>query len=269
MFSTACVTQFVRGVKPWLQQKFDIIKDAYFGDTPEAKYLERWDQVENLVNQDELGLINWQAHVTPRWPLYLQAISTIILFSASAYYHNQSCISEKTMKRLRKFDISAIAIMIMGSSTPPIYYTTMCDEHTYYRYFYLTFTCSSCLYAMYVSLSPGQEDFGNIYLLAVAYIVAGLSVLPFFLHFLLFADPQFNPNFATTFLSGLAFGSSFILGAVIYALRFPEKHYKRTFDIWGHSHSIFHTLVLVGAIIAWFTTIKCFHERQIYQCPIA
>jgi adiponectin receptor len=28
----------------------------------------------------------------------------------------------------------------------------------------------------------------------------------------------------------------YILGAIIYALKMPEKYYPKTFDIWGSSH---------------------------------
>ena len=34
------------------------------------------------------------------------------------------------------------------------------------------------------------------------------------------------------------------LGAWVYNMRFPEVVYPGRFDVWGHSHQVFHVLVL-------------------------
>ena len=43
-------------------------------------------------------------------------------------------------------------------------------------------------------------------------------------------------------------GFLYILGAGIYAARFPERLAPGKFDIWGSSHQIFHVLVVLAAI---------------------
>ena len=45
----------------------------------------------------------------------------------------------------------------------------------------------------------------------------------------------------------LAQGALYIVGAFIYAIRWPERLFPRTFDIWGSSHQIFHVLILMAA----------------------
>ncbi|KAJ4300555.1 hypothetical protein N0V88_003233 [Collariella sp. IMI 366227] len=42
-------------------------------------------------------------------------------------------------------------------------------------------------------------------------------------------------------------GGLYIFGAFLYAVRFPERKYPGTFDIWGSSHQIFHVFVLLAA----------------------
>lgn len=42
-------------------------------------------------------------------------------------------------------------------------------------------------------------------------------------------------------------GALYILGAYIYASRIPEKWCPGRFDLVGHSHQIFHVLVLLAA----------------------
>ncbi|SCU91146.1 LAFA_0F02102g1_1 [Lachancea sp. 'fantastica'] len=43
-------------------------------------------------------------------------------------------------------------------------------------------------------------------------------------------------------------GVFYILGAVLYGTRIPERLVPGTFDIWGNSHQIFHVLVVVAAL---------------------
>ncbi|SCU81802.1 LAMI_0B07734g1_1 [Lachancea mirantina] len=42
-------------------------------------------------------------------------------------------------------------------------------------------------------------------------------------------------------------GVFYILGAFLYGVRFPERVAPGKFDIWGHSHQLFHVLVVVAA----------------------
>lgn len=43
-------------------------------------------------------------------------------------------------------------------------------------------------------------------------------------------------------------GVFYIFGAFLYGVRFPEKYGPGKYDIWGHSHQIFHVLVVVAAL---------------------
>ncbi|EDK43592.1 hypothetical protein LELG_01771 [Lodderomyces elongisporus NRRL YB-4239] len=64
-------------------------------------------------------------------------------------------------------------------------------------------------------------------------------------------------------------GVFYILGAVLYAMRFPERighldskeHIFKPgrFDIFGHSHQIFHVLVVVAAFCHWRALLECYH----------
>ncbi|KAI3406392.2 ARG2 [Candida oxycetoniae] len=64
-------------------------------------------------------------------------------------------------------------------------------------------------------------------------------------------------------------GTFYILGAVLYAMRFPERtayidseehlFSPGTFDIFGHSHQIFHFLVVVAAFCHWKALVECYH----------
>ena len=55
-----------------------------------------------------------------------------------------------------------------------------------------------------------------------------------------------NRHMAITNFLGLGLLNG--MGTIIYAARFPEKWYPRTFDIYGSSHQIMHVLVACGAL---------------------
>ena len=56
-------------------------------------------------------------------------------------------------------------------------------------------------------------------------------------------------------------GAFYITGAVIYAKKWPEKGNRNKYDIFGNSHNIFHTFVLLGALSSFFGSIRIFHDR--------
>ncbi|KAL7664752.1 Uncharacterized protein ABC855_g2007 [[Candida] zeylanoides] len=72
----------------------------------------------------------------------------------------------------------------------------------------------------------------------------------------------------------IAEGAFYIGGAVLYAMRVPERfgiQYDRSasgpvgvFDIWGNSHQIFHVMVVVAAYCHWRALVGCYlylHEH--------
>lgn len=166
---------------------------------------------------------------------------------------------------LRKFDLAGIAIMISGSATPPFYYFYMCKEQAHLKVVFLGFIWVSSLIALVVSMRPNQKDFKNQWILAASFIAAGYSSLPGFLHLAFFQEDKYLKVFPVWifFVGGLFYAG----GAIIYALKWPEKQYPGRFDNFGNSHNIFHIFVVIGAIMCWLGSVRVFHERQLYPCP--
>jgi len=62
--------------------------------------------------------------------------------------------------------------------------------------------------------------------------------------------------------NGVAIGGGIYAGgAVLDALRFPERFFKGYFDNFGNSHNIFHVCCLIGAALHWRISFNMFHER--------
>lgn len=78
-------------------------------------------------------------------------------------------------------------------------------------------------------------------------------------------------------------GFFYIFGATLYAMRFPERcthkdmseeehsllehPIKGTFDIFGHSHQIFHVMVVIAAFCHWLALVGCYHYLHQYTLP--
>ena len=56
-------------------------------------------------------------------------------------------------------------------------------------------------------------------------------------------------------------GISYVVGALLYILRFPEKKFPRKFDYIGASHQIFHILVFIGALFHFMGSLDAYNYR--------
>ena len=56
-------------------------------------------------------------------------------------------------------------------------------------------------------------------------------------------------------------GISYIFGAILYILRFPEKKFRGKFDYIGSSHQLFHVFVLLGALFHFFGSLDAYIFR--------
>ncbi|AMD20149.1 HCL002Cp [Eremothecium sinecaudum] len=51
----------------------------------------------------------------------------------------------------------------------------------------------------------------------------------------------------------------YIFGAFLYGIRFPEMLAPGSFDIWGHSHQLFHVMVVFGALCHLKALLLCYN----------
>lgn len=54
-------------------------------------------------------------------------------------------------------------------------------------------------------------------------------------------------------------GVLYIFGAGLYAARVPERYLPGTYDLWGHSHQLFHVLVVIAACCHGIGLIGAYH----------
>lgn len=122
----------------------------------------------------------------------------------------------------------------------------------------------------------------NVYrpIRSLMFILFGLSgVLPIVLGINKFGYDQVKQRTSMTWL--VLEGALYITGAVMYAARFPERltHQDEDeqsllngakpgkFDIFGHSHQIFHCLVVVAAFCHWKGLVGCYDQLHLVTLP--
>ncbi|KAG4433440.1 hypothetical protein IFR05_011086, partial [Cadophora sp. M221] len=123
----------------------------------------------------------------------------------------------------------------------------------------------------YLTLSPKVRAPKWIAFRALVFVLLGLSAIIPVIHGV-FLYGLTTVNIRIAFVPWLLTeGLMYILGASIYAARFPESSYPGKLDIWGSSHQIFHVLVDLGAAAHFVALVHSApaSERALNQYPEA
>ncbi|KYM80866.1 hypothetical protein ALC53_08679 [Atta colombica] len=192
----------------------------------------------------------------------------IICLGMSFAFHTVHCHSECVGKLFSKLDYCGIAMLIMGSFVPWLYYGFYCDYQP--KLIYLSVVVVLGITSIVVSL---WERFGEPNyrpLRAGVFMGFGLS------GFLMFVIPAVHYAVAEGWFKAISqaslgwlilMGCLYILGALFYALRVPERFFPGKFDIWFQSHQIFHVLVIAAAFVHYHgITEMAMHRMTIGDC---
>ncbi|XP_054708522.1 adiponectin receptor protein-like [Uloborus diversus] len=172
--------------------------------------------------------------------------SAIICLGMSSMFHTVSCHSEHIGKLFSKLDYCGIAVLIIGSFVPWLYYGFYCDYQPKVFYFVLVSVLGAA--SIIVSLWDKFSEPQFRWLRAGVFAGFGLSGVIPAVHYLVvkgFLQAVYHASFGWLCLMG----SLYLLGAAFYALRVPERFFPGKCDIWFHSHQIFHVLVIAAAFV--------------------
>ncbi|XP_003739378.1 adiponectin receptor protein [Galendromus occidentalis] len=173
-------------------------------------------------------------------------LGAILCMGMSFTYHTVSCHSEQVGRLFSKFDYCGIALLIIGSFVPWLYYGFYCDFQP--KLIYLTVVIVLGIAAVIVSL---WDKFGTPKyrpLRAGVFAGFGLSGIVPAVHYIYmegFLSAFYNASFGWLVLMGLLY----IFGAALYALRVPERWFPGKCDLLFHSHQLFHILVIAAAFV--------------------
>lgn len=192
-------------------------------------------------------------------------ISAIICLTCSTLYHTLSCHSERILRLFGRLDFSGIALLVMGSFVPWVYYTFYCSTQP--RVVYLI--TISILGIGAIIFSQWDRFAKPEYRVVRAGMFSALGASGFIpmLHML------FERGLSYAFSEGqlqwlllmfLSYGS----GAALYATRVPERLFPGKLDLILHSHQIFHILVVIGVLLHLYsiTNLQFYRWQQGNKC---
>lgn len=182
---------------------------------------------------------------TVRWPVYVYMAGAMICLLTSSLCHLLGCCAQHVAKVIWRFDYAAIAVLIVASFYPPVYYGFLCEP--FWRNFYLVSTTCMGLGTLGVSLLPFFQGTKFRPFRAAMFAALGLWGLAPSCHQLILNWESWHVRMACLF--DTLMGATYLSGAFLYATRIPERYFPGKFDLAFHSHQLFHVAVVVAAVI--------------------
>ncbi|PAA76042.1 hypothetical protein BOX15_Mlig021230g1, partial [Macrostomum lignano] len=173
-------------------------------------------------------------------------LGAVLCMGFSFIFHTVYCHSERVGRLFNKLDYCGIALLTMGSFVPWLYYSFYCQLSP--KIIYLSLISVLGTTAIVVSMFDKFAAPQYRPLRAGVFIALGLSGVIPALHYVIlegFYSAIYHASMGWLVLMALLY----ITGAVIYAVRFPERLFPGKFDLWFQSHQIFHVFVVAAAFV--------------------
>jgi adiponectin receptor len=202
------------------------------------------------------------------YPIVIFSLTAFFCLMSSCIFHLFYPISKSVYKILHKMDLAGIAILNFGSSFAMFYYYFYCM--TTFNRIYSISIFIACFTVFFVSLTEKIHLERNVKWKSLMYAALGLSnILPtshlIFLSLKSSDDNDFIPLNICIFLLVLM-AALYLVGLAIYTLRFPERFFPKTFDIWMNSHTIWHLFVFLAAFTHFLNVVILYQSRANKTC---
>ncbi|KAI1660414.1 HlyIII-domain-containing protein [Daldinia decipiens] len=203
-------------------------------------------------------------------------VVAILLLSATAClglscaYHTLMCHSREVEALWLRLDFVGIILLILGSLISGVYVGFWCETLERNIYWSMASNSHSQFTSLIIPLAvprstkPSKHHIGSLAAISIIIVLAptfqgpkwrtlrlltfvctGFSGLAPIIHgIVMFGFAQMMKQSGLPYY--LAEGGLFLIGAIVYATRFPESISPGLFDIYGSSHQIFHVLVVLA-----------------------
>lgn len=199
---------------------------------------------------------------TTRWPFFVFMGGSMFCLLASSVCHLLTCHSENLAVLLMRVDYAGIATMIVTSFYPPIYYNFQCAPM--WQFIYLGAISVMGIITLGVLFAPSLQSGKYRPFRALMFMSMGVVGLIPTIHG---AMMNWNePLCPLTVVHEGVMTGCYVLGTVIYVTRIPERWRPGWFDLGGHSHSVFHILVIAGAYAHYQATLLFLEWRDSKGC---
>ena len=221
------------------------IGDVLFFSLPYVTY-------NNLSAYGELSLADVIVFST-----FFFGVAICFLFSST--FHTFANHSPRINVIGNQLDYLGIVILMWGSTIPSVFYGFYCDFRLQLQYWVvISVLATACVYTTLNARfrTPQLRPYR-----ALMYTGLGLSAIGFISHGLIRYGWSTQVNRMS--LDWMALMAVFNLtGAILYAVRIPEKMFPRTFDILGNSHQSLHVFVVFAGLAHMFGLLRAFRHTH-------
>lgn len=188
-------------------------------------------------------------------------MGAILCLGFSSLFHIMHCHSEKVGRFFSKLDYCGIALLIVGSFVPWLYYSFYCRLSPKIAYLTLVITLGIACIVISMWDKFGEPQFRPFR--AGVFVALGLTGIIPCAHYVITDGFYHAVNYAALGWVALI-GLLYIIGAAIYTFRFPERFWPGSFDIWFQSHQIFHVFVVAAAFLHFYAMYQVAHNRVMH-----
>lgn len=240
-----------------------------FLDSISYKWNDITSELYNIIEMHQLSLEPEEVNhpKVKRWPLFIMLSSAIICLGFSASFHLLCSISKSVHKVFSSLDYAGISLLIAGSCYPPYYYFFHCE--VFLMMAYLSFISVFALGVFFFSLTPGFHLPKNRTLRGSLFLSLGISAGLPIIHLILFSSSISGFTSSPRLIFWYLGGAAYVIGALMYINRLPEKYFPGKFDFFGSSHQIFHFLILCGVIMHYVGCLDAYYFRVNNTCPVS
>lgn len=187
--------------------------------------------------------------------VFLLAAVTCLVLSSS--FHTLSCHSRTLAKRFNALDYVGIVVMIVGSFLPALHYGFY--RHPNWQLFYALAITTLGAFAAWAVLTPRYATPEYRPVRTAIFLALGLSaVIPVAHGWAIYGYQTLRLTMGLDYL--VLSGSLYVVGALTYACRVPERFARGKFDYIGASHQLFHVAIVCAA----FSHYVCLRRAYAY-----
>ena len=193
-----------------------------------------------------------------RWPMHVFTAGAMTCLLTSSMCHLFGCCNAHISTVMWRFDYAGIAVLIVASFFPPVYYAFLCN--TYARVTYLLATGLLGAVVMSITLLERfQNPRWHPYRAALFSCLGLWGAVPLIHAWYLYGDIS---AFTQAMHLDLAMGFIYLFGAALYAFKIPERWKPGAFDVAFHSHQLFHVAVVIAAMLHYKASRVLMHWRD-------
>ncbi|KAF5861269.1 hypothetical protein ETB97_000461 [Aspergillus alliaceus] len=187
-------------------------------------------------------------------------LTTVVCLGLSTTYHTLMNHSHEVEQLWLRLDLIGIVVLTLGDFVSGIYMVFWCEPLQ--RKIYWSMIGILGLLTIFIVVNPKFQGQTFRVFRALTFVATGLSGFAPLIHGVrMFGVSQMMKQSGMPYY--LIEGGFLLIGALVYATKFPESRYPGKFDIYGSSHQLFHIMVVFAAVTQLIGILNAFDYNHV------